>query len=470
MRPIPVALKNKLLSRFLAGADAPQIRLVATQISTNTLISEPIHTGTAAYGDVTFRQASGEDSISYAYALCVDNGVAKVYHREFPAIMANEWEYEWSPGTASDVAIEYDGEWLLDKAQERYFLQTDQYPYIFLVQQGVLTVQKWNDTTTATQLATGVATVSSVKGWSNSIDIEQDQGLLIAYIKTDGTVWYRAYAMQENGTKIWETERQITDFGSTNVTIAVTRTNDFRLAFIVEQSGGSMKMMLTTRNYAGMSVRPETIHAGTSAAMDFFEPEIKYGYHNETVTATITQPFLLLDEAAGTPNLTVLSAVRNNNQENRLTESVTLTLSHALYGTVDAYFVAGTTASALVSGTATPVAVSGIVYNGTDHTLTISFSDPPRKSLQLTVTTPINHAMSFKKNQDMKWYMPSLTATLEPQVNNLYGYAPDETITATTTAELEYLVPDFHATFENETVGAATTATVTLTAASIEPI
>ena len=88
MRSIPTALKEKLATRFkVENTDSmANLRVVATQTSVNSLLSEPIHEDIApAFGDVAVRQSAGESDLSLAYAICLDDEVAKVYMRKFPA-------------------------------------------------------------------------------------------------------------------------------------------------------------------------------------------------------------------------------------------------------------------------------------------------------------------------------------------------------------------------------------------------
>ena len=63
MRTIPYELRQRLLKDIQTkSTDAePQLRVVATQSTTNTLLSEIIHKDIpASYGDVAIRQLAGE--------------------------------------------------------------------------------------------------------------------------------------------------------------------------------------------------------------------------------------------------------------------------------------------------------------------------------------------------------------------------------------------------------------------------
>lgn len=239
MKNIPYELNKKLLQNVQAESTnaAPSMKVIATQSTINTLLSETIHKNIkASYGDVAIRQIEGESSPSIAYALCLDNGMATMYERKFPAYMDNPWMPIWALGEATDVAVEFNGTWKIDSKKQWYWLQTELAPYIFFVRGGTLYVQKWQDEQTRIPLADGVSQISVCRGWQSSDDMLLDQGLIVGYLKS-GSVFYRPLCLQESGELLWETERQVTELGSQNASICVFRTNDFRVGFIAEKNG-----------------------------------------------------------------------------------------------------------------------------------------------------------------------------------------------------------------------------------------
>jgi hypothetical protein len=260
MRLIPAALLAKLSERWQADAtdSKPNLKLIATQSSVNTLITEPIHSGiAAAYGDVALRQLPGETTPSYAYAICLDDGIAKVYGRALPADYEQAWTYLWTLGAAEDVAIEYNGTWQLTGNDDFYTLITEETPWIFWVVGGTLYAQKWSDNSTMLTLATGVSQISVCRAWQSTIDTTLDQGVVAAYIK-NGAVYYRSYCFETNGSMVWEPEQVISELGTGILTLQVFRTNDFRTGFMIENAAG-MTWALSDRVYSGLSFRPETI-------------------------------------------------------------------------------------------------------------------------------------------------------------------------------------------------------------------
>ena len=264
MRILPPDLVAKLRQNMQAPAtDAePHLRAVVTQATANTLLSEIIHEDAApAYGDVAIRQVAGETSPSLAYAVCIDAGKATVYERLLPAFIDHKWTQLFELGRATDAAIEFNGTWTIDTDGQCYFLQTEETPMVFLVIDGVLYVQQWNDASTRYQLATGVVHVSAVRAWKSSDEPLLDQGLIVAYTKTDGSVHYRALAELTLGELSWDLEQDVPQLATGNVSVQVFRTNDFRFGILCERGAGGFQYVLSKRTYAGQSVKPEAVYA-----------------------------------------------------------------------------------------------------------------------------------------------------------------------------------------------------------------
>lgn len=157
----------------------------------------------------------------------------------------------------SSVAIEFDGFWDRDYNTRRFNFVTDEYPWLFYVQGGNLYAQHWQDDPLL--LATSVTKCAAIRGWVPVAgDTTNDQGLVIAYLKTDGKMYYRSYCIQTGGLKDWEIQREVTPLGDTIDDLALFRTSDFRLGFIAEKSG-NVHWTMTERNYAGMSYWPELL-------------------------------------------------------------------------------------------------------------------------------------------------------------------------------------------------------------------
>ncbi|MDK9712307.1 hypothetical protein [Acidaminobacter sp.] len=222
--------------------------------------------------DVTVKRTDTSAEPAEAYALAINDGVAHVMSKPLPYDDQIPWVDRMTVAlSATAVAIEFDGYWDRDYATRRFNFVTEEYPWLFYVQGGTLYAKYWEDAEIT--LATDVAKVCAIRGWlpANG-DQSNDQGLIVAYIKTDGLVYYRSYCIQVGGGKLWEVERNVAEVMTAAADLALFRTNDFRIGFMIS-TGGVMYWLLTARNWAGMSIWPEVLQVGVSDVhIDLFDP------------------------------------------------------------------------------------------------------------------------------------------------------------------------------------------------------
>lgn len=465
MRPIPAALRTKLLNRVKsdATASAPNIRLVATQTSVNTLLSEPIHEDVLpAYGDVTVRQTAEDKELALAYAVCLDNGIATIYKRQFPAGMDYKWELQWRFGAAEDVAIEYDGIWKLDAAHQWYYLETEEFPYIFTVESGDLYVQKWTDSSTRQLLATDVSNISACKGWRNSITPTLDHGLIIGYLR-GGEVYYRSLCYVDEETLVWESERKVDGLGTGNSTLAVIRTNDFRIGFLTEKNG-EIKLLLTHRNYAGMSVQPETVHVNSTADMWMSDIDRKYGYLDESMSVGTAQTFFNCHEPDA-EDIQIIRSEKLNRETDWYCYGVKVYFDRPLTGRVTSRFISECSVT-LQIGTA---AISSVSYDASDYSMTVLFSRDILRSVAMTVKLPETRYLTYIRVREQTWYLPAQTVSFEAEIREHYGYIRD---TMTVSSEATFWIDEavFWQTYMNETASVASSGTMELVPVSPRPI
>lgn len=410
MKNIPQSLLIKLQEQFQVSAtDAnPSIRLISTQATVNTLLTEPIHENIpSGFGDVTLRQLPGEKTPSLAFAICIDNGIAKLYQRNFPANMDNPWVYLWTLGDAKDVAIEFDGSWSLEPQKRWYVIETQELPYIFWVDLADnLYSQKWQDENTKVLLAEGVSQISACRGWQSVFDPDLDQGLIIGYLKS-GNVFYRALCYQETGEQFWENEWGVAELSSGNTSICTFRTNDYRVGFISENNG-QMKWALSHRNYIGMAARPESVNAqlqDISLSMAPFIPmETETTEHLDVTTG---DQYLLLYTPEQDLQLFVTSTLRVSGTQIKLALSCPLTVF-----TPDLAF----SLSVLPART-----ITYIYYDNLQQAIFISFDALILPSLDITITSEENRAVRFSTHSGQSSPWPAMTVLLQG--------SPEETIT-----------------------------------------
>jgi hypothetical protein len=214
--------------------------------------------GSRAY-DMTIRKLESEFDPSFIYAVCIDDGKCLVKKAAYTQSPGAAWLTEASIGDAIDAAMEFDGSWVIDK--NLFTFNTDEHPWIaWVAPDNTLYAKNLSSADTSRILSTDVLKVAMVKGWG--VLPGQDQGMVVGYVKTDGSVYYVSYSLLLSGNKGWDYERPLSQFLGTALDINMFKTNDFRVGFNVLDADGTTHTYLTTRNWAGMSGVNETFYFG----------------------------------------------------------------------------------------------------------------------------------------------------------------------------------------------------------------
>lgn len=220
------------------------------------------------------------------YEIHVDNGIVETAIREYPDMLKVGWKNQFILGPGSSVALAFEGNWYRYRSAWR--LVTGEKPWIFWVDgDNMLWRQHWDDTLTRNQLATGVAQVRAIRAWKNRFLPDQDQGVVVGYIKTDGTVWYRSYCQQADYTYVWEPPRQISSFTETAMSLNMFITNDYRMGFVIEDSSNQIHSLITPRNWGGMAVEHHTILTKISATTELLKVTYHETMEKEYVVANV---------------------------------------------------------------------------------------------------------------------------------------------------------------------------------------
>ncbi|HBL84683.1 MAG: hypothetical protein A2Y17_11155 [Clostridiales bacterium GWF2_38_85] len=402
MRTLPPELLNKLQEQFqVENRNAkPNLRLVATQSTINTLLSENIHKNiTADYGDVAIRQLSVESSPSLVYAVCIYNGIAHIYERLLPAELEKPWTQLFSIGEATECAIEFNGTWKLNSKKQWYSLETEQTPYIFWVDtSSILYVQKWDDTSTKTPLAENVSCISVCRGWQSSDDSTLDQGLIIGYLK-NSAVCYRAFCLQSDGTHQWETEQVISELGTGNTSLCLFRTNDYRVGFITENNG-IIKYTLSKRTYAGGSVAPETVYSQVGeCSLSCFQVYFTEAFvEPDTVGAIFPVSDCIIEYYKEYPTLSVSSTDRISSKQ------LQITLNHPIV-------VSGNLADYIAISPARTI--TSVIAN--NNIITITTEEVFSSGAAITVTISGGNNIRYHGTETSFIIAPNLTATFAPE-------------------------------------------------------
>jgi hypothetical protein len=247
--------------------------------------------GAVAY-DISVCKLSAETQISYAYAICIDEGLCSVKRAELTETPGAAWVTIANIGPAIDAAIEFDGEWAFNKFP--YVFNTEEVPWISWVDpDGTLYAKQLHSEEVAVELATGVSHISMVRGWNNTLTPGQDHGLIFVYVKS-GSIYYRAWATQINGLKAWEIERAFELFTGIAVEANAFRTNDYRVGINVLDDAGITHTFLTPRNWSGIGVEQHLITVTAKAEVAFTEVTYHKVLEEEIVTVSTNAGVALL--------------------------------------------------------------------------------------------------------------------------------------------------------------------------------
>lgn len=293
MRNLPQTIIDKLNSKYQTTYNNSNMNIDVYMTRAKNTVED------STYWTVeTIRETSGLGEISVAprrfrpygppnriYEIHVHNGEVKTAIREYPDRLKDGWKDQFSLGAGSSVAIAFDGRW--EKHRKIWRLVTDEKPWLFWVDgNNVLWRQHWDDVSTKTQLDTGVTRVRAIRAWKNVNLPAHDQGIVVGYIKTDGTVWYRNYCQQADYSYVWEPPRQLTDFTGTAVNLNLFLSNDYRMGFVIEDSTHQVHWFVTPRNWAGMALDQDIIAVTAKADVAFKEVTYHKTVEEEIVTVS----------------------------------------------------------------------------------------------------------------------------------------------------------------------------------------
>ncbi len=217
------------------------------------------------------------------FNIYIDNGVVKVATRDYPDYQKKKWQTQFELGQGSAVAIAFDGHWELYRKKWQPVTVED--PFIFWVDNSKkLWVQTWDEESTKYELSANVSKVKALRCWKNVNIAHNDQGVVAAYIKTDGSVYYRNYCVQEDGLVVWENERELEEFTGVAVNINLFITNDYRMGIIVQDNQNGIWLYITDRNWAGMAIHPEYFSVRAEAKVDLIPVTYHRPKHDHTFT------------------------------------------------------------------------------------------------------------------------------------------------------------------------------------------
>ena len=209
--------------------------------------------------DISIRQLSEDNGPDEIWIVGLEKDEALVRKRKYDLKTTVGFEPVLSLGRAKAAAIEFDGIWVLRDNASRYTIETEEFPWLFWVDiNDTLWCRRGEDESTLRSLAEGVTSCFACRGYSSTMYLEQDQGLIIAYIR-DGKACYRQYRyIQSEGQVDWDFENVFDDYSDVTK-VAVHRLNDYRISFEITTITNNY-WLISDRTYVNQAIPIEHIN------------------------------------------------------------------------------------------------------------------------------------------------------------------------------------------------------------------
>lgn len=208
--------------------------------------------------DITMRQLLESNGPDQIWIVGIEDGKMLVSRRDYRETYTSNpvWTGVYTAGDALDAAIEFDGKWVLRANSDKYTLETEDQPwYFWIIPDGTLLAQLGEDETTRLTLDTDVTGVSACRGYSSNFYLEQDQGLVVAYIK-GGKPYYIQYVYDTQlEAKRWLQPELL--INEDVLDFRVHRLNDYRLGFELTTASRNL-WIYTARTYVAQAVPKES--------------------------------------------------------------------------------------------------------------------------------------------------------------------------------------------------------------------
>ena len=213
--------------------------------------------------DISIKQLPTDTSPSEIWAIGFEGNRLILKNRPYSLQTNANWEAIKDFGECKIGCVEFAANWVNRNNSEKYTMETEETPYVFIVgNDGVLTAYSDSNFSTEFVVDTDVTDASACQGFNSIYYIEQDQGLVVAYIK-NGNVYTREFAYNSAlKRKFWTTPSPIYENGDA-LHVSVHRLPDYRVGICVEHASGTT-WYVSSRTYVGQSVKTDVANPSMS--------------------------------------------------------------------------------------------------------------------------------------------------------------------------------------------------------------
>lgn len=331
------------------------------------------------------------------------------------------WTGAYTPGEAIDAALEFDGKWVLRANSQKFTLETEDQPwYFWVLPDGTLLAQRGSDEESRVTLDTDVSAVSACRGYSSIDYPEQDQGLVIAYIR-NGKPYYNQYVYdtQLEGKRWLQPEllmdENVEDF-------RVHRLNDYRLGFELTTASRNI-WVYTARTYVAQAVPKEQDGVSISDKTMFL-----YAHKDEDLTVAYSNT---ISEDALTLRIFVTKPVR--------------------------YFYSWHDVLSIDEDSIPYSAIEDVTFeaNGDGGLITIKLKEPPKKLITTVTVNPSDNASLQAEIIDCGFIKaPKAVLTFDTTIYRYFTMPIEKAEIRNTAAVFAYEgITELRATVREESVG-----------------
>lgn len=200
--------------------------------------------------DISIRQLPSDQSPSEIWALGFEGNRIILKKANYDMSSGIIWEAVYDFGEGFGGAVEFAGDWVSKDRSEKYTIETQGVPYVSIVDtEGNLNVYSGSAFENTQLIDTNVTKVALCQGFNSIIYEEQDQGLVLVYLK-EGNVYYKQ--LLRSTTEFLGFEQVYSEGDASD--ISIHRLPDYRIGICVTHGTG-VKWYITDRTYVGQSVK-----------------------------------------------------------------------------------------------------------------------------------------------------------------------------------------------------------------------
>ena len=204
--------------------------------------------------DISIRQIPSDQSPSEIWAIGYEGDRMLLKKCFYDAAQRGNWQAVKDFGEANAAAVEFRGDWVGRGREWKYTIETDTTPYVFIVDtENNLLVCSGESFDSIRTIETDVTSISACQGFNSLNYPDQDQGLVITYLKA-GNAYYRQLVRTSS---TWTPAMPLYEDGDA-LFVSVHRLPDYRLGICVETISGT-RWYITDRTYVNQAVKPEVL-------------------------------------------------------------------------------------------------------------------------------------------------------------------------------------------------------------------